>query len=232
MVYYMILAVVFLVILLLVVEHSTERNAPPAYFPSLEDDGLILLDRPSRNEVLRHLPDGYEFLDYVYTIHGCTLSTFHRDVTSSQYVFDTKHPVYTFITYKYDGPSLTVCPGSHRTVPFLFSSPVTINANSVLFNCDVVHAGSLNLDKRPRTAVQYKIAHRDDIHKLTHLMGVRKVKDDDCIKRGNMFTDIVYRKLSILFSFVTNHIFTPFLQNRESTLLCRLIGEERCFYNA
>ena len=228
----MVYAVVLLLILLFVVEQSTERNAPPAYSPSLEDDGLILLDHPDPSEVLQHLPDGYTFLDYKYTIHGCTLSTFHRDVTSSQYVFNTKHPVYTFITYKYDGPSLTVCPGSHRTAPFLFSNPVTINANSVLFNCDVVHAGSLNLGKKPRTAVQYKIAHRDDIGKLSHLMGVRKVKDGDCDKRNNVLADIVYRKISLIFSFVSNHVFTPFLQNRESPLLCKLIGEERCFYNA
>lgn len=208
-----------------------ERLAPTNYNPSIENDGFVLLDRPTEREVLSHLPDGYQFLDYKYTIEGCTLSTFHRDVTSSQYVFKTKHPVYTFITYEYDGPALSVCPGSHRTVPLLMSRPVTVNANSVLFNCDVVHAGSLNLEKKSRKAVQYKIAHKDDIEKLEHLSGIDKFKHGDCNKRNSQSLDILYRKLSLTFSYIINHHMTPYLQNRENNLLCKLIGEERCFYN-
>jgi hypothetical protein len=44
--------------------------------------------------------------------------------------------------------------------------------------------------------------------------------------------DVVYRKLSLLFSYVVNHHMTPYLQDRKSNTLCKLIGEERCFYNA
>lgn len=208
-----------------------ERKASPSFRPTLKKDGLILMDRPSKDEILRKLPSGYEFLDYVYTIHGCTLSTFHRDVTSSQYIFKTKHPVYTFITYEYDGPTLSVCPGSHATVPILLSRPLTVNANSVLFNCDVVHAGSMNIEKKPRKAVQYKIAHKDDIEKLKHLNGIRKEKSGDCNKRNSVALDILYRKLSLIFSYVVNHHMTPYLQDRKSNILCKLIGEERCFYN-
>jgi ectoine hydroxylase-related dioxygenase (phytanoyl-CoA dioxygenase family) len=186
------------------------------------------MNRPTKQEVLNQLPEGYEFMNYKYSIDGCTLSTFHRDVTSSQYVFKTKHPVYTFITYEYDGTTLSLCPGSHKTTPFLLSRPITVNSNSVLFNCDVVHAGSLNLEKKPRKAVQYKIAHRDDIQKLKHLEGIDKVKQTNCEKRR---LDVLYRKLSLIFSYIINHQMTPHLQNRESNLLCKLIGEERCFYN-
>ena len=140
--------VLFLLIVFLVLLFFTlESNTGPTYSPNLNKDGLILMDRPTADQVLEQLPEGYKFLNYRYTIEGCTLSTFHRDVTSSQYIFETKHPVYTFITYEYDGPALSVCPGSHRTTPFLINRPVVVNANSVLFNCDVVHAGSLNLDK-------------------------------------------------------------------------------------
>jgi len=124
-----------------------------------------------------------------------------------------------------------VCPGSHKTAPLLYSRPVTVNAKSVLFNCDVVHAGSMNLEKKPRKAVQYKIAHVDDLDTLKHLDGIRKVKRGDCDKRTNVTLDVLYRKLSIIFSYVINHHMTPYLQNRESTTLCKLIGEERCFYN-
>ena len=225
---------IYVIVLLLVIIaflFTIERKATQAFEPDLERDGLILMDTPSRTDILNVLPEGYVFLDYTYTIHGCTLSTFHRDVTSSQYVFKTKHPVYTFITYEYDGPALSVCPGSHKTAPLLYSRPVTVNAKSVLFNCDVVHAGSMNLEKKPRKAVQYKIAHVDDLDTLKHLDGIRKVKRGDCDKRTNVTLDVLYRKLSIIFSYVINHHMTPYLQNRESTTLCKLIGEERCFYN-
>jgi hypothetical protein len=211
--------------------YAMERKASSSYKPKLKKDGFLLMNHPDKDEILNKLPDGYEFLDYKYTINGCTLSTFHRDVTSSQYIFKTKHPVYTFITYEYDGPALSVCPGSHLTTPMLYSRPITVNANSVLFNCDVVHAGSMNLEKKPRKAVQYKIAHKDDIEKLKHLNGIRKEKSGDCNKRNSVALDILYRKLSLIFSYVVNHHMTPYLQDRKSNILCKLIGEERCFYN-
>jgi hypothetical protein len=224
----LLLLIVFLVTFLIV--FTSERYATSNYTPSLEKDGFIMMNHPTDREILQKLPNGYDFLDYKYTIEGCTLSTFHRDVTSSQYVFKTKYPVYTFITYEYDGAALSVCPGSHRTTPLLLSRPVTINANSVLFNCDLVHAGSLNLERKPRKAVQYKIAHQDDLEKLKHLEGVNKVKQGDCNKM-NPKVDILNRKLSLVFSYIINHHLTPYLQNKESNLLCKIIGEERCFYN-
>ena len=221
---------IFLIIVLMLI-YAMERKAPTSYKPKLKKDGFLLMNHPDKDEILNKLPDGYVFLDYKYTINGCTLSTFHRDVTSSQYIFKTKHPVYTFITYEYDGPALSVCPGSHISTPMLYSRPLTVNANSVLFNCDVVHAGSMNIEKKPRKAVQYKIAHKDDIEKLKHLNGIRKEKSGDCNKRNSVALDILYRKLSLIFSYVVNHHMTPYLQDRKSNILCKLIGEERCFYN-
>jgi hypothetical protein len=221
---------IFLIIVLMLI-YAMERKAPTSYKPKLKKDGFLLMNHPDKDEILNKLPDGYVFLDYKYTINGCTLSTFHRDVTSSQYIFKTKHPVYTFITYEYDGPALSVCPGSHLSTPMLYSRPLTVNANSVLFNCDVVHAGSMNIEKKSRKAVQYKIAHKDDIEKLKHLNGIRKEKSGDCNKRNSVALDILYRKLSLIFSYIVNHHMTPYLQDRKSNILCKLIGEERCFYN-
>lgn len=222
---------IILLIIVLMLIYAMERKASTSYKPKLKKDGFLLMNHPDKDEILNKLPDGYVFLDYKYTINGCTLSTFHRDVTSSQYIFKTKHPVYTFITYEYDGPALSVCPGSHLSTPMLYSRPLTVNANSVLFNCDVVHAGSMNIEKKPRKAVQYKIAHKDDIEKLKHLNGIRKEKSGDCNKRNSVALDILYRKLSLIFSYVVNHHMTPYLQDRKSNILCKLIGEERCFYN-
>jgi hypothetical protein len=223
------LLLIILIVITLILS-TIERCISLDRVTTLEEDGFIVMERPTKRHIIEQLPKGYEFLDYKYTIEGCTLSTFHRDVTSSQYIFKTKHPVYTFITYEYDGPALSVCPGSHKTAPLLFSRPVIVNAKSVLFNCDLVHAGSLNLDRKPRRAVQYKIAHRDDHEKLKHLGGINKLKRGNCDKM-NPTLDTFYRKLSLTFSYIINHHMTPYLQNRESNILCKLVGEERCFYN-
>jgi len=174
------LLVSLLFILVIILYFTYERKYDEKYKPTLEHDGFIFLDSADSKHILKHLPNGYQFMDYKYTIEGCTLSTFHRDVTSSQYVFKTEHPTYTFIKYDHEGPALSVCPGSHRTAPLLISQPITVNSKYVLFNCDVVHAGSLNLKKLPRKAIQYKIIHDNDRTRLKHLNGIHKVKKGDC----------------------------------------------------
>lgn len=88
---------------------------------TLENDGFCFLYDPSRRDVLRSLPPGYQFMDYSYSIKNASLSTFHRDVSSSKTIYETKYPVYTLIVYKYDGKLLSVCPGSDKTNPFTFS---------------------------------------------------------------------------------------------------------------
>jgi len=224
--------VILLIFLFVIILYFTyERQYDETYNPTLEYDGFVFLNSADKSHVLKHLPSGYQFMDYKYTIEGCTLSTFHRDVTSSQYEFKTEYPTYTFITYDHEGPALSVCPGSHKTAPLLISQPVTINSKYVLFNCDIVHAGSLNFKKLPRKAIQYKIVHKNDLIRLKHLNGIDKVKKGDCTKRNNPVLDVMYRKLSILFSYIVNHQLTPYLQSRESNVICKIFGEERCFYN-
>lgn len=213
--------------LLLVLFWLAEIDDDPK-LATLERDGFEAVEA---KDVLARLPEGYAFLPYRYTIEGCTLSTFHRDVTSSRYVFGTKHPVYTFITYDYaDGAPLAVCPGSHKTTPLLLAPPVKVKATSVLFDCDLIHAGALNADHRPRRAVQYKVAHVDDHEKLRHLFGIDTKKVGNC-GETNYYLDYTLRKLSLLFAYPINHVFTGHLQHRKSSALCKLIGEERCFYN-
>ena len=62
----LLLLIVFLIILLVL--FTSERNTRSDYRPTLERDGFILLDKPTKREVLDKLPDGYEFLDYKYSI--------------------------------------------------------------------------------------------------------------------------------------------------------------------
>lgn len=122
-------------------------------------------------DVLDKLPAGYQFLDYVYTIEDAALSVFHRDVTSSKNNYKTRYPVYTLILYKYDGELLSLCPGSDSTYPFVFSKIVNITGvkgTAFLFDSDLLHAGCKNNCKE-RNVVQYKICHKEDLSKLSHL---------------------------------------------------------------
>ena len=80
-----------------------------------------------KKDVLNILPKNYVFLDYQYSIFNSAVSTFHRDITSSRKIYNTKYDVYTVILYKYSGDLLSVCPGSNNTYPFVNSHIVNIN---------------------------------------------------------------------------------------------------------
>ncbi|MCG8415561.1 MAG: hypothetical protein MI746_15200 [Pseudomonadales bacterium] len=199
----------------------------------LEKDGVLLLPNCQPEEVLALLPEGYEFLDYRYSITGCALSTFHRDVTSSPYVFKSQHPIYTLICYGSKGEMLSVVPGSHRHTPFVWNTAKTINseqAESVLFHCDILHAGVISRDSS-RQAVQFKIAHKDDLHLLTELQGIDVNKQES--NSVPLFYEWLCRKLSLMFPFLINHVFTRYLQKQDESLLNRFLLTVfgRSFYN-
>ena len=200
---------------------------------TLSADGVELFPIFDKQAVLQRLPVGYEFLDYRYSITGCSLSTFHRDVTSSPFLFKTRHPVSTLISYGSEGKLLSVVPGSQASVPFVWGAPRVIDstqAKAVLFHCDVLHAGVISRDPQ-RLAVQYKIAHRNDLPLLAELQGI------DVDKRETTSIALGYewlsRKLSLMFPFLINHVFTRYLQRQSNTLLNRLLLTVfgRSFYN-
>jgi hypothetical protein len=220
---------------------SLETPDPNLYKRTLKRDGYVLVsgENPAK-DALAHLPPGYVFLNYRYTIDGCSLSTFHRDVTSSAYVYETQHPVYTFIMYRSAAPNtplMSVCPGSHRTTPFLFSSPVVVSASRdsltcVLFHCDLVHAGALEQYNANRHVEQYKIAHVDDLSKLTHLANIDMKKS--C---GRPTVSYPYewasRRASWIFAHVANHHLTPYLQDPPDNAFGKMLVSAygRDFYN-
>lgn len=195
----------------------------------LEQDGFLLFHNVSDKEsILQYLPPHYVFLDYSYTIIGSVLSTFHRDVTSSQYVYQTKFPVYTYIEYNITQlslptPMLAICPQSHHTVPFLWSNPVVIQSQrgdsslSLLFNCDCVHAGLRGQDVDSRLAVQFKVVHTLDVDRLKHLHGLHTVKYSTDSRRLNSLYEWILVKASLLFAFPANHVFTSHLQARQDS---------------
>ncbi len=199
----------------------------------LHNDGVCILRSPTRSEILTLLPKDYEFLDYRYSIKGCSLSSYHRDVTSSPYEFDTQHPVYTLIAYHSAGRLLGVVPGSHRTVPFTWGRPQTIGGESgtaVLFNSDVLHAGAMSSDAN-RHAEQFKIAHKDDVQRFDSLQGV----DTEVSNKSRIGRPYEYacRKISLLFPWFFNHVMTRYLQQNDGSTFNRflLFVFGRSFYN-
>ena len=188
----------------------------------LQKDGFIALYDTEfntntdklKNKVLEILPEGYSFIDYIYKIKNVALSTFHRDVTSSKNTYNTKHPVYTLILYKYDGDLLSICPSSHKSYPFVWSKIVNIQGKSgtaFLFDCDILHAGCTN-DCSYRELIQYKICHDDDKKLLYHLSGVNINKNEQCVIN---YQNRVLRKLSYFFEFPINYLLPSFLLKRE-----------------
>jgi hypothetical protein len=194
----------------------------------LEKDGLYVLYNPIyskettnkpckllETDILRELPDGYQFIDYIYKIENNSLSTFHRDVTSSKQIFKTKHTVYTVILYKYDGELLSLCPNSNKSYPFVCSRIINYSGKSgtcFIFNCDVLHAGMPNLYCKDKSIIQYKICHKDDLSKLLHLSGIQQKYNKECIP----FTVYNYfqRKFSYFFEMPINTFFSPLLEKK------------------
>lgn len=224
----------FIIVILVYITYFLYETIHKDKEDKFKKNGFIILQ--NKNDIYKHLSNDYKFLNYKYTIKGCTLQTFHRDVTSSQYILETKYPIYTYIEYYNKGPVLSVCPGSHITVPFLYNKAVTLYNNKskigIMFNSDLVHAGALNNLGKERYAIQYKIAHKDDIEKLKHLNNINKVANNDC-SNNNYIKNYILRKLSLLFCYPINHIFTKYLQNEQNNILSdfliKLMGKK--FYN-
>jgi len=176
-----------------------------------------------QTDVLSRLPPDYLFIDYKYKINNGALSTFHRDVTSSQYIHNTQYPVYTLILYKHGGELLSLCPRSDRSYPFVWSNILNVSGEpgtAFLFNCDILHAGCSNHCKK-REVIQYKLCHKEDLPKLEHLLGVDNTKNDEC---SLSFYNKCMRKLSYYFEMPINTFFYPLLlkRNDENTLIGKI----------
>jgi hypothetical protein len=176
---------------------------------TLKEDGYVVWNGLDKEAARILLGPDYVFLDYEYTIRGCSLSTWHRDVTSGQRYWDTTHPTYTLIHYKYDGNFLSISPGSHNNFPYAHKRPIDISgpANTmVLFNADMLHAGMPNTVGAARHATQYKLVHRDDLANVAHLQGIRTVKKGKSLQP---WLEGVLRFLSFHGSFIINQ-FCPY----------------------
>ena len=203
---------------------------------NLDKDGICILynpkydkettDRPStslQTDILRELPEGYHFIDYIYKIENNSLSTFHRDVTSSKSIFQTKYPVYTVILYKYDGELFSFCPRSNHSYPFTWSHITNISGKKgtvFLFDSDLLHAGGNPIGVE-REVVQFKVCHREDMDLLRELSGVRMDKKNVSPDNSSyVFSSIlksVLRKASYFFEMPINYFCYPLMIKRQNS---------------
>lgn len=200
---------------------------------NLAKDGICILynpeydketkDMPSKGlqtDILRELPEGYQFMDYIYKIENNSLSTFHRDVTSSKSIFQTKYPVYTVILYKYDGELFSFCPRSNHSYPFTWSHITNVSGKKgtvFLFDSDLLHAGG-NPSGVKREVVQYKVCHGEDLERLTELTGVRMDKKE-VFNRNHSISiyQAFLRKASYFFEMPINYFCYPLMIKRQNS---------------
>lgn len=194
--------------------YSQHNRAQLHEIRTLRSDGFMIWNGSDRDVARMILGGDYVFLDYTYTIRGCALTTWHRDVTSGQRSWNTTHPTYTLIHYKSTGNLLSMVPGSHLGV-MAFQKPVDIVSEvpntMVLFNADMLHAGMPNVAGDARHAVQYKLAHRDDVARLGHLDGVDTVKDGRGHPTVNPWLVSTLRFLSFHGAFVSHQFGKRFM---------------------
>ena len=212
-----------------VIYFSIEHNESASWsidHRNLAKDGFLVFEykdyakaekdapEPLMRLALSTLPSGYQFMDYSYSIKNATLSTFHRDVTSSQQIYAATNPVYTLILYKYEGCLLSLCPGSNYTYPFVYSQIYNISGAAgtcFLFHSDLLHAGCFN-NCEMRDIIQYKIVHQDDVDKFMHLDGISVEKEESTCE-DTLYNHFL-RKCSYFFELPINTIFNPLLQKK------------------
>lgn len=222
------LSILILVLIILYTLYYAS-NGVETLIPSLDNEGYyyyktyLNLDNLTpiekriiiSDEILKLLPADYVFLNYYYYIKGCSLSTFHRDVTSGQKYRKSIYPTYTAIIYEYDGDFLSLCPYSHNEYPFIWSRSINISGTKntiVIFNSDILHSGIINKIGKNRKVLQFKIVHKDDYHLFEDLNKVAVDKDSDCNLDYNI--EYIFRCLSLYFAWFINGILYPLMQKK------------------
>ena len=180
---------------------------------------------------LKELGEDYIFLDYKYHLKGCSVSTYHRDITSNKTTLNTKYPTYTALIYRYNGNYISVCPGSHKTYPFTFKRPISVKGKEigmVIFNGDLLHAGMINNVGKKRDFMQFKIVHKSDYKKLAHLNKINLYKQNDCT--NSYLFNLFLRKMSYIFALFIN-LFNGFFIKKENSGIKKYAQEIFSFLN-
>lgn len=202
-----------------------------SYFLSNED---------IKNKIKSILGEEYVLIDYTYIIEDSAIHTYHRDYTSSKYYNNLENPSYTMILYLDNSDTgLNLIPGSHLDNSYIYALDKSVKLNfnpgsAILFDADILHAGSVNNNDTKRHCIQFKIIHKDDITKLPHLLNYHVL-----INRPNNKSSIVKyietsltRHFPIFLDLFQETIKTSFTEDKSSIqkLISSIIFSNKDFY--
>lgn len=133
-----------------------------------------------KNLIEYHLNKDFILMDYVMFLSNSVLHTCHRDNNGMKFN-DIKNKSYTILIYIDDMKQcLDVVPSSHNHIG-LYRDDNTETfmckpGSIILFDSDLVHAGSLTTNKNNRR-IQLKVCHKDDEQKLKFYDNYHKILD-------------------------------------------------------
>lgn len=137
------------------------------------------------NALVHETNSEYEYQDYLLMIRKSQIHTCHRDYNGDLY-HRLKHPSYTFIIYLHGMNScLDIVEQSHtrfRYLPFSTdpSKHVKCQVGDVLlFNSNLIHAGSLINKHQNNPRIQMKWCHKDDRSLLPFYEQYFKLLDEE-----------------------------------------------------
>jgi ectoine hydroxylase-related dioxygenase (phytanoyl-CoA dioxygenase family) len=186
------------------------------------------------------LPEEYVLIDYTYVIENSSIHTFHRDYTSSKNYNNLKYSSYTMILYLDDSDTgLNIIPGSHKDNSCIYfynraKKLHFIPGTAVIFDADILHAGSIVDSEVKRRCIQFKIIHRDDRGKLLSLQNYHVLIN----RPNNKFIllkeieSILTRHFPIFMDIFQGHIKTSFSEDKTmiQNIVSKIIFSDTDFY--
>lgn len=154
----------------------------------------------NNQDIQKRLPPGYVLLNYSYIIEDSSIHTYHRDYTSSKNYNLLEHPSYTLMLYlDEEDNGLNVIPGSHLDGAWFYimdkSKKLKLDKGSaLLFDADLLHAGSVIKRDTKRHCIQFKVVHKDDVDKMLWL------HDFHVLINKKNDTSAVQKKIEIFFT--------------------------------
>jgi hypothetical protein len=186
------------------------------------------------------LPQEYVLIDYTYVIENSSIHTFHRDYTSSKNYNNLKYPSYTMILYldKSD-TGLNIIPGSHRDNSYVYIHNQAkklhfVPGTAVIFDADILHAGSIVHNDIKRRCIQFKIIHKEDIHKLPSLQNYHVLINRPNNKSISLkeVESILTRHFPFFMDIFQEHIKTSFSEDKSmiQNIVSKIIFSDTDFY--
>lgn len=150
--------------------------------------------------LMTHSVSNYEYQDYILLLKRSQIHTCHRDYNGDLY-HKLNHPSFTFIVYLNDMNScLDIIENSHKSfryLPYIFDPTKHVQCNIgdiLLFNSNLLHAGSIINTTSINPRIQMKLCHKDDRKTLNFYEKYSKIINED--NNANIYRQNMGRYIS------------------------------------